>query len=56
MSREGAHRLFRRLSEDLASIAAEYRGLVGCPLCLRLFREEAIDPEPPELTEEHIRV
>jgi hypothetical protein len=27
---------------------------MGCPLCLRLLPEEAIDLEPPELTEEHI--
>src|ERR1039458_4027444 len=46
--------MFSRLSADLATINAEYRGFVGCPLCLRLFAVEAIDLEPPVLTEEHI--
>ena len=54
MGRTSAHKLFPRVSEDLAGLDGEYRGLVGCPLCLRLFPEEAIDLEPPELTEEHI--
>jgi hypothetical protein len=54
VGRASAHKLFSRLSEDLATIKVEYRGLVGCPLCLRLFAKEAIDVEPPQLTEEHI--
>ena len=54
MGRASARRLFSRVSEDLATIKSEYRGLVGCPLCLRLFAEEEIDLKPPELTEEHI--
>jgi hypothetical protein len=54
MGRALAHRLFSQLSEDLATINAKYRGLVGCPLCLSLFAESAIDLEPSELTDEHI--
>lgn len=54
MGRALAHKLFSPLSEDLATINAKYRGFVECPLCLRLFAEEAIDLEPPQLTDEHI--
>jgi len=54
MGRTSARRLFSRLSEDLATVAAEYSGFVACPLCLRLFPGDAIDLEDPELTEEHI--
>jgi hypothetical protein len=54
VGRLSAHKLFSKLSDDLATINVKYRGLVACPLCLRLFAEEGIDIEEPELTEEHI--
>ena len=51
-------------TQEKADIVAFLRGgqqsrqnitaLYGCPLCLRPFTEEAIDLEPPQLTEEHI--
>lgn len=54
MARERAHYLFAQLGRDLARITPGFPIRVLCPLCLKSFSEDAIDTEPPDLTEEHI--
>jgi HNH endonuclease len=55
-----AHNIFSELARDLARVATysshrtEFVDRILCPLCLNAFLKEAIDSEPPELTEEHI--
>lgn len=54
MAKARAHQLFSVLAADLAKFTPNFPGQIGCPLCLRVFPEEALDLDEPLLTEEHI--
>jgi len=56
MRRKRAHRILGGLARDLQTTTADLSiaNRILCPLCLTAFSEEAIDLDPPELTEEHI--
>jgi len=53
-SRVKAHRIFAKLSRDLARVTNDLPNKILCPLCLASMPEEAIDLEEPMVTEEHI--